>query len=265
MTTVETVEAAIGHNLPPADLLVGDALREKLVEEHAALLNRTAALLEAGPRVPEITDDDLAAKAADFVKQITAAMKAGEGARVAAKEPYLEGGRVIDGFFKKRIDEPLLSLKAFVSQKITVHLRAKADRERRDREERERLARVAAEAARREAEERERALRDEASLKAAIEANKAAERAEADAVHAEKDAKAKPADLSRMRGEMGAVTSLVERWEFADLDRATLDLETLREHIPLDGLEKAVRSFIKAGGRELDGVRIFLSEKARVV
>jgi hypothetical protein len=225
---------------PPADLLVGDALREKLVEEHAALLHRTASLLEAGPRVPEITDDDLAAKAADFVKQITAAMKAGEGARVAAKEPYLEGGRVIDGFFKKRIDEPLLALKAFVSQKITVHLRAKADRERRDREERERLARAAAEAARREAEERERALRDEATLKAAIEANKAAERAEADAIHAEKDAKAKPADLSRMRGEMGAVTSLVERWEFADLDRATLDLETLREHIPRDGLEKAV-------------------------
>jgi hypothetical protein len=68
-----------------------------------------------------------------------------------------------------------------------------------------------------------------------------------------------------MRGEMGAVTSLVERWEFSHLDRETLDLETLREHIPLDGLEKAVRSYIKAGGRELGGVRIFLSEKARVV
>ena len=41
------------------------------------------------------------------------------------------------------------------------------------------------------------------------------------------------------------------------LDRDALDLSTLRPFLPLDALEKAVRGFIRAGGRELKGVRIF--------
>lgn len=269
MTETQTVKAALGHNRPPADLLVGDALREKLAEEHAALLRRAAEILASKSEgIPEVSDDDKAQRAADFIKQCSAVVKHGEAARASVKEPYLEGGRVIDSFFHTKIRDPLTDLANRVRDKLTVYSRAKADRERRDREERERLARAAADAARREAEERERALRDEASLRAAIEANKAAERAEADAIHAEKDAKAKPADLSRMRGEMGAVTSLVERYEFdpATVDRATVPLETLRPHIPMeDGIYRAIRSYIKAGGRELGPVRIFLSEKARVV
>ncbi len=63
--------------------------------------------------------------------------------------------------------------------------------------------------------------------------------------------------MSRQRSDYGAVASLRRFWDMDDLDRETLDLATLRPFLPLDALEKAVRAFIKSGGRELKGVRIF--------
>jgi hypothetical protein len=72
------------------------------------------------------------------------------------------------------------------------------------------------------------------------------------------------AELSRSRGDYGSVASLRTYWDFADLERAALDLETLRSHLPQDALEKAVRSYVKAGGRELRGVRIFENTQAAV-
>ena len=58
---------------------------------------------------------------------------------------------------------------------------------------------------------------------------------------------------------MGSVSSLRTFWDFADLDPDMLDLEALRHHFPAEAREKAVRSFIKAGGRELRGVTIYES------
>ena len=90
------------------------------------------------------------------------------------------------------------------------------------------------------------------------------ETASADLVKAAQAAAVKPAELSRTRGDYGAVSSLRTQWVFDEIDRASLDLEALRFHIPADGLEKAVRSFIKAGGRELRGTRIFETTVATV-
>jgi hypothetical protein len=248
--------AGIGSNHPPRDLLTGDALREKLRDENNALLARADELLEAAARVPDITDEGLAQKASDFIKQLMALHKAAETARVGAKEPYLEGGRGVDGFFRA-ITDPIATAKVTVERKLTKFLRAKADRERREREEQARLAREEEDRKRREAEEAAQKIRDEQSLAQAIEAEKQAKVAEADVTKAENAAAAKPAELSRTRGEYGAVSSLRTSWTFRDLDRATVDLEMLRHHIPADGLEKAVRSFIRAGGRTLTGVVIY--------
>jgi hypothetical protein len=255
--------ATIGDNLPPPDLLVGDALRERLRDHYGDLAKRRDALVEAAERVPAIESDDVAAKVSDFIKQVMAVVKAAEVQRVGEKEPYLEGGRGVDGFFRA-ITDPLDKVKRSIEQRLTVYLREKADRERREREERERLAREEETRRRREAEEAERKLRDEQSLKVAMEAEDRRKQAEADRIQAEKDAQAKAADLSRTRGEYGAVSSLRTTWTFSDLDRAALDLEALREHLPIDGLERAVRSFIKAGGRELRGVNIFETTNATV-
>lgn len=253
----------IGHNSPPPDLLLGEALREKLAEENGQLIARRDELLAAAARIPPIDSDDVAGRVSDYIKQLTALTKAAESKRAGAKEPYLEGGRNIDGFFRA-ITDPVARAKTAIERRLTDYLRDKEARARLEREEQERLARHAAETARREAEARARALADEPGLEAAIAAEKAAETASADLVKATQAAAAKPAELSRTRGDYGAVSSLRTQWVFDDIDREELDLEALRFHIPADGLEKAVRSFIKAGGRELSGTRIFETTVAAV-
>jgi hypothetical protein len=244
------------HNRPPPDLLTGDALRDKLRDENYELIMRRDELLAAAARVPEVTSDDVAGKVTDFVKQLAALGKAADAKRVGAKEPFLEGGRTVDGFFKA-ITDPVATAKTGVERKLTTYLRDKEARARREREEQERQAREAAEAARRDAEERAKAMRDQASLQAAVEAEKAAELAAADLVRAEQAATVKAAELSQTRGEYGSLSSLRTVWTFDGIDRAALDLEALRQHFPIDGLEKAIRSFIRAGGRELSGTRIY--------
>ena len=253
----------IGSNFPPRDLLLGEPLREKLLDNHSALLSRRDDLLAAEQRIPPIEDEDTARKVADYIKQVTACAKASEAARVAEKEPYLQGERGVDGFFKA-ISDPLSIAKKRVETLLTLYQRRK-EREERERREAEALrARQEEERQRREAEEAAAKIRNEQDLAKAIAAEEALKTASADAEKAQRAATAKPADLSRTRGEYGAVASLRTEWVFADLDRATLDLEALRDHLPSDALERAVRSFIRAGGRKLSGVRIYETTSAVV-
>ena len=251
------------HNNPPPDLLVGDDLRAKLARDHENLTARKDQLVDAGNRIPEVNDEDSARKVSDFVVQLSACAKAADAARVGEKEPYLNGGRVVDGFFKA-ISDPLDVVKKKAERSLTEYHRAVAAAERARREEEARKAAEAAAEARRKAEEEARAIADAKSLQDAVAAEKAAEQAAADAALAAKAADAKPADLSRTRGEFGAVSSLRTFWDFDSLDREKLDLETLRNYLPQEGLESAIRSFIKIGGRTLNGVRIFENTKVTV-
>ena len=239
-------------------------LKDDLGLKHAEILDRAKELLEAAQRVPEtVTDDETAGKVGDFIKQLTACNKAAEGARVSEKEPHLAASRVVDGFFKA-VTDPLDTAKKAIERRLTTFLRAKEEVARKERERIAAEERAAAEAARKTAEEAERLAQDPTGLAAAIDAEEVARKAAADAEQARKAAEVKAAELSRSRGEYGSVASLRTFWDFSDLDRAALDLETLRQHIPADALEKAVRSFIKAGGRELRGVRIFENTQASV-
>lgn len=123
----------------------------------------------------------------------------------------------------------------------------------------------AKEAARKAQEERREAERQAIAARKDIrvetrnesEAVSAAERADKNADKSEERAHAKPADLSRVRGEHGSVSSLRTFLNFRDLNRAELDLEALRYHLPLAALETAVRSYIDVGGTRLRGVEIF--------
>jgi len=250
----------IGHNSGDA----AQQIRENLDVKHADILRRKDELLAACERAPAtIADDDTAGKVGDFVKQLAACMKAADGARVAEKEPFLAGGRTVDGYFKA-ITDPLDKAKADVQRRITLYLREKEAAERRAREDAARIEREAAEAMRREAEAAAAAMRNQESLDVAVAAELAAKKAAADAAAADKAANVNAAELSRTRGDYGSVASLVTFWDFKDLDRDRLDLNALRHHIPVDALEKAVRSFIKSGGHSLPGVTIFENSKARV-
>ena len=263
---VEPPPAAIGDNRPPED---ADPLRDRLTETHGALAARQASLLaSAAERVPEtIEDQETADDVSDFESDLSKCLKALEGTRVAEKEPFLTAERTVDGFFKK-LARPLLGAKENTGDVLTIWGRKKRDAERKQRQEEERLAREEAERARQEAEAADRAAMDaqkgtEQALDEAIEAERKAEQAKADLVRAEREAEASAAELSRSRSDKGTGYGLVTFWDYADLNRDTIDLEKLRQHLPEAAIISAVKSFIKAGGQELHGVRIFENTRNR--
>ena len=273
-TTDDTTRPAIGHNQPPPD---AEQIRDRLAEAHAEIVKRYGELMVASKRTPEKVSDDNAGSVTDFIKQLGAAMKAIKAARIAEKEPFLQGGRTVDTFFNVMY-ATLETATGALNGRLTVYERAKADKERRARDEAARIERkeaqrlqAIADERQRAAEELERAARTEAALNDAIEADADAHHADADARQADADAvvaerasKAKAAHLHTTRGDYGSTSSLRTFWDFADMDRRALDLYALRQHIPEDALEKAVRSYINAGGRELRGVRIFKNTKSVV-
>ena len=261
----------IGHNLGFIGLdaegkvtLAPEAMREFIAEDIHSLLARRDELLGSASRAPAtVTDDEMAGKIADLVKLIAACIKNAEADRVSRKEPFLEGGRVVDAVLRG-VTEPLTKAKADIERRLTLYQREKADAERRRREEIARQEREEAERQSRAFEEAAAKAQTQADLDQAIEAEALAKQQAADAIEARKAAEAKPADLSRSRSDMGAVASLHRFWDMDALDRETIDLETLRPFIPLDAIEKAVRAFVKSGGRELRGVKIFENTETRV-
>ena len=246
--------ATMGDNNPPDDITI---LRERMEDEAAHLISRRDELIGAVERAPvDIEDDETSGKVADLIKLIMACHKSAEAQRVASKEPFLESGRAVDGFFK-RITEPLERAKKQVEHRLTLYQRRKAEEERRRREEEARLQAEEAERQRIAAEQAAADLRTDDDLAAAISAETLSRQAEIDAEKARQAALAKPAELSRSRGELGAVASLRTEWTGEIVSREEIDLSALRPHIPLDALEKAVRAYVRAGGRDLKGAKIY--------
>ena len=245
--------ANIGHN----SMTELDIIRDSLTNEFTGLENRRDELIAATNRIPdEIEDAETEGRLTDHIGQINAAIKKSDASRKDRKEPFLAGGRLVDSYFAQ-ITEPLKSAKAKALGVLTSYQRKQAAEERRRREDAERKAREEAEAARKAAEEAEAVLKNDDGLDAAIEAEERAKQAAADAAKTAKDAAAKAAAMHTSRGDYGASGSLRTFWTFKNLNRANLDLEALRHHIPEDALEKAVRAFIKTGAHELKGVEIY--------
>ena len=69
--------------------------------------------------------------------------------------------------------------------------------------------------------------------------------------------------MAKTRGTTGAVSNLRTVWVGEMADIVMLDLEVLRYHISPEALQKAVNSFVKAGGRKLTGAKIY--EKSETV
>ena len=242
------------------------ALKAEIDEAIDSFASRRDDLLAGVARMPEtITDEDTNNKASDTVRMIAACIKNAEAERVARKEPFRLAGSLIDAVFDTIITplgsakgrDPAGSARYIVNGKKTDFEREKEAAERRRREAIAAAERAEAQRLAREAAEREAAARSEDDLNAAITAEQLARQQAADAEAARRAAEAQPAELSRSRSDMGAVSSLRRWWDHKDLDRATLDLETLRDHLPIEALEQAVRSYIRAGGRKLRGVVIF--------
>jgi hypothetical protein len=87
---------------------------------------------------------------------------------------------------------------------------------------------------------------------------------EQQAQKAEQHAAAKPAEMAQSRSASGALASLRTIWVGELADIGTLDLEKLRHHLNPADLQKAINSFVRAGGRELAGAKIYESSQTVV-
>ena len=138
----------------------------------------------------------------------------------------------------------------FGEARVTVYLRAKADAERRRREDEEARARE-------EAERLAAQAKDAPTLDKAIEAETVAR-------DAAKAAEAKPADMARTRGDLGSVSTLRTVWDFEVADYAAIPLDLIRPYLARADIDKAIRGAVRSGLRELKGVRIFENSTAVV-
>lgn len=242
----------IGGNLPPA------TLRDRLALDHAPLAEEVENLAAKANAAPKIVDSDQAANlVGDLIKEIAAEAKRVNGTREAEKEPFLKGGREVDGFFKAFSDR-LDRMKDGLQARITAFLRAKAAEARRLQEEEANRLRFEAEQRRLEAEQAAKAGRmddAQADMREAIAAEDGAHEASL-------AASSKPADLARTRSDSGTLSTLKATWTFEIADWDSVDLTKLRPHLKRDDVEKAIRRYVQVGGRELAGVRIFQDEHA---
>jgi hypothetical protein len=253
-------ERGIGDNNPPDPV---ELLRAHLAETHKSLIARRDELLAAFERAPAtVESDEDDANFATLCVLLAKLDKSAETTRVAVKDPFLTLERAVDGFFNT-ILLPIRKAKTLLAARQTIFKRRKADEEtaRRNAE----LRRQREEADRRRLEEAAaaQAITDAASLDEAVAAEGRRKIADADVATAQREAQAPAKDLARTRADTGAVSSMTTFWDFANLDRERLDLEPLRAHLPQAALEQAVRSFVRAGGRNLRGVEIFENNRTQ--
>lgn len=272
--------AGIGHNLPPTpiDLKTGHELADELAASNHDLLTRQMELLDGVTRAPEsIDDDEVSGRMAAFLTQLNGFVKHADAERQKRKEPYLSGGRVVDGFFSQLM-LPIQKAFTTLNSRQTAYGQAKAAKIRREAEERQRLEREEAARKQREAEkaERDRKAAEREARKAVDEtarveaearakeaqdradaARKAQDEANAQAGAAAKTANASDAELSRVRGDMAGMSIRTNMdWELVDITK-----------VPPEFLEvnaRMVKAAIsgKNGKRDIPGLRIFESKQA---
>jgi hypothetical protein len=207
-----------------------------------------------------VLDEETQKRMTDFCRTILTFCKDAKADHDARKAPWLMAGQLIDNRWHELADEPAKAksaiearMKSYADKKAAAERRAREELARQQAEEAERK-RLAAEAAEQAMMAKTEPTHDD--LDRAILAEEDARDAQADAAAAQRLAQAKPAELARTRSDHGAVATLARTWEFHDLNRATIDLEVLRPHLSTDCIEKALRSFINAGGRTITGATI---------
>jgi hypothetical protein len=190
-----------------------------------------------------------------------------EDARLAAEKAEREARAEAEASRQREEAERLARIKSEKDLAAAIEAEA-AQKKIREKAEAERAAREAAEAERRRVEdlrrEEEAREREEAARQSRLAAERAAEQAEADRVAAEKAAAAKASDMSRSRGDLGSVASLRTTWEHEVSNYREVDLNALRPYIKTEAIDLAIRAFIRSGGREIGGVRIFQNKNTQV-
>lgn len=244
--TANAAVAGIGHNSQAM------TLEERLASDHETLRASVTAALDAARALPSaVESDEDVARVSPIVKMLISLTGKAEDARVREKEPYLDGGRRVDAWFAD-IKKRLQTAKDILDRRNKAYLDAKAKLERERREAAERAAREETERRLREARAAEEAGRPVAAEMALEEAASADTKANALSAAATASVK----DLARVRAA-DTTTSLKTEWAFEIEDLGKVDLLAIRAFLPQSAIEQALRGAVRAGYRQIPGVRIF--------
>lgn len=245
------MEVNAKHNEPP--------LAERLALDHETLTERVADILTlARETIPaEITSDEENSRIGDVVKGIRGLIKEIGDAKDTEKRPHLDANKTIEEFFKS-LTERLTKGRDVIEARGKKYLDKKAVEERQRREEAAKAAREEAERKLREAqaaEEQGKEVHAEIALDQATQADRRAQ-------VIEKAVDDSAADMARTRLAGGGVSTLRTSWEFKVEDYEAVDLNALRAFFANSEIDKAIRGFVRSGGRQLRGVKIFEDTKA---
>lgn len=262
--------APMGHNKPPLEEIIPAEFRDELLRERPDFLTKLDQAVEAADRV-KVVDDESLGRAGDLVNLYRAMIKHIDATHKAVKQPYLEGGRLVDAE-KNALHGRVSEVKQRVEDIGNMFV-ARRDAERKAEQERiaaaERAAAERAAAAERERQEAERRAQEAARSAASEEERRVAEEQAAEAARkaeeAMADAALAPAATEKtepVRSDAGATVSGKQEWrseieDYGKAFRAVKDDLKVREAI-----DAAIKRLVRAGKREINGVRIWPVAKA---
>jgi hypothetical protein len=259
-----------GHNRPPLDELIPQEFREALLADKPEFLKKLDALVDAAERA-KADDDETLGRCGDLVKSYRAIIAHVEATHKAVKAPYLEGGRLVDAE-RKAMLAPVEAAKAKVEAIGNAYVakreaEAKAERARIEAEQR-----AAAEAAARA--ERERIEAEQAAARAAADAESEEEREAAASAAAEAARRAEeaqraaalapaaPAERTLIHSDAGATVGGKQEW-LCEVEDYTKAMRHVRSDPKVkEAIDAAIKRLVRAGQRELTGVRIWPVAKA---
>ena len=252
--------AGIGHN---QTLVAGDtaaSLKLHLASTYRDLVLRFDPLKHGCARVPDpINSEEDARLVTDFIAQCQVHLHQAEAAHKIEKKTFLEGGRTVDGFFKRRCEKLSEAL-------VPVFFRLKAFRDRSQAEMTARHHKLMEAAA----HETARASQYRTEAEQVSDAPSESDRRRAAQLGVLADASAESAEglireaaaclePVRLQGDYGATAYVTHSWNFelVDIDlvpRCYLSLNT----------EKVRAAITKDGVRDIAGLNIFQTESLRV-
>ncbi len=258
--SLEDATPGIGHNQGSATANTTAGLKHHLVSTYRDLITRFTDLEHGCARVPDpIYTEEEARLITDFIAQCQTHLRQAEAAHKIEKAIYFQGGRAVDGFFKRRCESLNEALTPVFSRLKAYRDRSQVERAARHRSlmeaaehEAARAAEYRADAERlansRSREDQQRAAQLRVLAEASVES--------AEAMIGEAAAWLEPV---RIQGDYGATAYVTHSWNF-DI----VDLNEVPRCYLILNTDKVRTAVIKEGIREIPGLNIFQTESLRV-
>lgn len=260
----------IGGNKPPIEETIPLEFREALLRDRPDFLMTMENLIGSAARARAV-DDETQKRCADLSTGLRACDQHITAIHKEVNEPHLKAGRLVDAEKNALLDR-VAEAKDRVQQVADAY-QAKKDAE--EKAERDRIAaeqRAAAEAAMRaerlrqeaeaEAERQAAAATSEAEREAAAaraaQAARAAEEAQARAALAP----AAPTRSEPLRSDLGSTVSSKQEWRSEVTDYTVAFVAVEDNPKVREAIDKAIAGLVRAGKRQIDGVRIWPVTKA---